>query len=82
LQEYLDDIYIAYINDVLIYTCSDNEANYEVDVVKVLTKIRDARLYLNFSKCKFKVKRVKYLSFILTIEGIKIDLKKVSIVLN
>jgi hypothetical protein len=39
-------------------------------------------MYLDASKCKFKVKRVKYLGLILTTKGLEIDLKKVATIKN
>lgn len=82
LREYLDDICTAYLDDVLIYTCDDDESVHEADVIKVLSKIRDAGLHLDPTKCKFKVKKVKYLGLILTTEGIEMDPKKVSTILD
>ena len=35
-------------------------------------------MYLDALKCKFKVKRVKYLGLILTTEGLEMDPKKVA----
>ena len=37
LFEYLDDFYIAYLNDILIY--SENQAKYKEHVKKVLEKL-------------------------------------------
>ncbi|KAF7566696.1 PRP38-assoc domain containing protein [Pyrenophora tritici-repentis] len=51
LREYLDDICTAYLDDVLIYTCDDDESVHEADVIKVLSKIRDAGLHLDPTKC-------------------------------
>ena len=82
LREYLNNICTAYLNNVLIYTYDNNKAAYKANVLKVLTKIRDTSLYLDSTKCKFKVKKVKYLSLILTTDSIEIDSKKVSIVLK
>jgi SMC interacting uncharacterized protein involved in chromosome segregation len=42
LFEYLDDFYIVYLNDILIY--SENPEEYEIHVRKVLEKLRLAGL--------------------------------------
>jgi hypothetical protein len=39
-------------------------------------------MFLDPTKCKFKTKKVKYLSLILTTEGLEIDPKKVAGVLK
>jgi hypothetical protein len=42
-------------------------------VRKVITKLRNARLFIDINKCYFVVKKVKYLGFILTTKEIEID---------
>ena len=42
LFEYLDDFYTAYLDDILIY--SENEAEHEEHVKKVLERLRQAGL--------------------------------------
>ena len=76
LREHLDDICSAYLDDVLIY--SEDESLYEGHVLAVLQKLKDAGMYLDAAKCKFKVKRVKYLGLILTTDGLEMDPKKVA----
>lgn len=80
LQEYLDRTCTAYLDDVLIY--SENEDEHEDHVVQVLTKLRDAGLTLDPTKCRFKVKKVKYLGLILTTDGIEMDPAKVATVVQ
>jgi hypothetical protein len=43
----------------------------------VVNKLIANSLYIDVTKCKFNTRKVKYLSLIVTIEGIKIDLAKV-----
>ena len=42
LFNYLDDFYIAYLNDILVYL--ENELDYEGHVHKVLLQLRDVGL--------------------------------------
>ena len=42
LFEYLDDFYIIYLDDIIIY--SEDMAKHEIHVRKVLTKLRDTSL--------------------------------------
>jgi hypothetical protein len=49
-------------------------------VKKVLRKLKEYKLYLQPRKCKFYTKETDFLSFIISIEGVKIDPKKVQTV--
>jgi hypothetical protein len=42
LFDYLDDFYIAYLNNILIY--SDDELEHELYIKKVLQRLRDVGL--------------------------------------
>ena len=76
LREYLDVFYLAYLDDILIY--SSNEKEYIKHVRKVLCRLQQAGLYLDINKCEFHVQEVKYLGLLVTTEGLKIDPKKVN----
>ena len=78
LFNYLDDFYTAYLDDILIY--SNNKLEHEHHVRKVLERLRNAGLQINLKKCEFHVTRTKYLGFIISINGIKVNLDKISIV--
>jgi hypothetical protein len=80
LRDHLDVICTAYLDDVLIY--SDDEDKHQEHVLTILGKISKAGMYLDASKCSFSTKRVKYLGLILTTDGIEMDPKKVSTVLE
>ena len=80
LFDYLDDFCTAYLDDILIY--SDNELEHEHHVKKVLERLRNAGLQIDLKKCEFHVTRTKYLGFIISTDGIKVDLDKISVVRN
>ncbi len=75
LHEYLNKFCSAYLDDILIY--SDTEEEYLEHIKIVLEKLRKAGLYLDIKKCEFKVKIVKYLDLIIIDEGIKMDPVKI-----
>jgi hypothetical protein len=79
-MEYLDQFVVVFINDILVY--SKNEEAHEDHVRLVLQKLRDSRLYAKFSKCDFWLKEVAFLGHIITDGGIKVDLGKISLILN
>ena len=49
-------------------------------VKKVLKKLKEYKLYLQLGKCEFYVKETEFLGFIISIEGVKINLKKIAAV--
>ena len=61
---------------------SENKLEYKAYVKKVLQRLQDAGLYVDLKKYEFSVKRTKYLGFIITTEGIKVNPEKVSAVVN
>jgi len=80
LQEHLDIFCTAYLDDILIY--SENEAEHEEHVKKILEKLRAAGLQIDITKCDFHVQKVSYLGLIVTTEGIQMDPKKVSAIVD
>lgn len=75
LREFLDRFTSAYLDDVLVY--SESEEEHVQHNIQVLTKLREAGLYLDIRKTEFHVKRVKYLGMILSTEGLQMDPDKV-----
>ena len=80
LQEYLDIFYTAYLDNILIY--SKNNKKHTSQVLKVLKQLREKSLQLNIDNCEFSVTEVKYLSLIVTIKEIRIDPKKVQVIID
>jgi len=80
LSLYLNDFYIVYINNVLVY--NNIEKKHKNYVNKVLAKLYNVDLYLNINKYIFFVKQVKYLDLIITIEEIRIDFEKIKCILE
>jgi hypothetical protein len=48
----------------------------------VLKAIEEARLQLNVNKCEFHKTEVTYLGYVVSTEGIQMDLSKISTILN
>ena len=78
LFEYLDDFYTAYLDDILIY--SENQAEHEEHVKKVLERLRKAGLQADIKKSEFHVTRTKYLGFILSTQGVEVDPAKTEVI--
>ena len=80
LMDYLDEFVMTFVDDILIY--SENEAEHEIHVKKVLERLRAAGLQASIKKCEFHTTRTKYLGFILTTNGIEADPEKTAIIRN
>jgi hypothetical protein len=66
-MEYLNKFIIVFINDILV--CTKDEREYEEHLCLVLPKLRDHRLYSKISNCEFWMKKVYFLSHIIS-EGV------------
>lgn len=80
LHGYLDDFCTAYIDDILVY--SENRKEYTRHVRLILQRLRDVGLQVDIQKCSFEVTEVKYLELIITTDGVRMDMDKVSAVLD
>ena len=75
LKQYLDFSVIAYMDDILIY--SQTEEEHIQHVKQVLAKLKEASLYVKGEKCTFHSKEVEFLGYIINTEGISMDPKKI-----
>jgi hypothetical protein len=82
LRDYLDEFYLAYVDDVLVYTDGSLDIHKE-HVRKVLQWLRDAGLQVDIDKCEFEVQSTKYLGFIVKAgRGIQMDPAKVEAIIQ
>jgi hypothetical protein len=79
-MDYLDKFVVVFINDILIYSQSEEE---HVNHLKmVLQRLREHQLYAKLSKCEFWIGEVLFLGHIINKEGLDVDPKKVADILN
>jgi hypothetical protein len=76
-MEYLDTFVMVFIDDILIYSRSE-----EGHLRLVLQKLREHRLYAKLSKCEFWLKQVAFLGHVISKRGIFVDPRKVQDVLS
>jgi hypothetical protein len=79
-MDYLDKFMVVFIDDILIY--SQNEQEHEEHLRKVLQRLRDCQLYAKLSKCKLWISEVLFLGHIINREGLAVDPKKVTTILD
>ena len=56
-QPYLDQFVVVFVDDILVYSLSEWEHEYDLRVV--LQLLRDHQLYAKFSKCEFWLTEVR-----------------------
>ena len=74
-KEYLDQFVIVFVDDILVYSRSEDE--HELYLQMVLDILREKRLYAKLKKCEFWLDRVPFLGHIVSKEGISVDPSKV-----
>ncbi len=78
LFNYLDNFYMAYLNNIMIY--SKNKLEHKEYIYKVLYQLHKAGLQADIKKSEFSVKCIKYLGFIISTDGIEADPKKTAVI--
>ena len=79
-RPYLDKFVVVFIDDILIYSKSEEE--HREHLQSVLRILRDHSLYAKLSKCEFWLKEVKFLGHVVSAEGVAVDPSKVEAVLQ
>ena len=79
-QTYLDQFFVVFGDDILIYSQSEWEHEYHLRIV--LQLVRDHQLSAKFSKCEFWLTEVRFLGYVLSASGVSVDPEKVEAVMS
>jgi hypothetical protein len=79
-MDYLDKFVVVFIDDILIYSQSEEEHAEHLRLV--LQRLREHQLYAKLSKCEIWIDEVLFLGHIINKEGLAMDPKKVADILN
>ena len=75
-SQYLDKFVIVFIDDILIYSKSNEEHSNHLKLI--LELLRKEKLYAKFSKCEFWLKSVQFLGHAVSSQGNHVDPAKIS----
>ena len=75
LFKYLNNFYQTYLNDILIY--SKIKKNHVKHIRLILQKLREVNLQMNILKCEFHVQKTKFLSLLMSIDELRMNLIKI-----
>ncbi|MBW0480174.1 hypothetical protein O181_019889 [Austropuccinia psidii MF-1] len=79
-QDLLDVYVVVYLDQIMVF--SKSEEKHVTHVSTVLSRLRANNLFAKDSKCLFHVPSVKYLDYVVSSEGLKMDQAKVQKILN
>ena len=80
LKKFLGKFVIVYLDDILIFNKSLDE--HLLHIHSVIKRLREEKLLINLKKCSFVKRELVYLGFVVSAEGLKMDLEKVKVILE
>ena len=79
-RPFLDWFVMVFIDDILVY--SKDWEDHDMHLRVVLETLRKEKLYAKMGKCEFWLKEVSFLGHIVSKEGIRVDLRKIEVILE
>ena len=79
-QPYLDQFVVVFVDDILIYSQSEEE--HEDHLRVILQLLRDHQLYVRFNKCEFWLTEVRFLGHLVSTSSVSVDPEKVKVMMS
>ena len=71
---------MAYLNNIIIYLNSKQE--HKEYIKQVLKRLYKEDMPIIIKKCKFYIKKIDFIGFIIKLKQISMDLKKIKAIVN
>ncbi len=78
LTELLNDFYVVYLNDILIFFVE--KTDHVNHVKQILERLRKFKLYASLKKCEFFITKVNFLKFVIFTKNVLMNSSKVDII--
>ena len=74
MRKLVNNICVIYLNDILIY--NKNSTKYWRYIWIIFKRLRQFQLFVNLKKCQFDIKKIEFLKFIVFIDEVQMNLKR------
>ena len=71
---------MAYFNNIIIYLNSKEE--YREYIKQVLKRLQEEQIPVAIKKCEFFTRKTNFIKFIIKLEQISMELKKIKVIIN
>ena len=78
LSEYLNIFWVAYLDDILIF--SQNLEDHRKQVRTILERVKETGMTLKASKCEFHTTEIEYLGYVISPQGLHMDEEKIRMI--
>ena len=75
LKKLVNIICVIYLNDILVF--NKDLTNHQRHVQQVLERFRNFEFYVNLKKCKFDIKEIEFLNFIIFAKRVRMNSKRI-----
>ena len=79
-RSYVDQFFVVFIDDIFVY--SKDREYHDTHLRAVLETLRNEQLYAKLSKCEFWLREVSFLGHIVSEEGIRVDPRKIEVIIE